>query len=218
MKRLALSLVIVLGRPAIAPAQADNALKAFTEGIVPETMVSVAIHPPAAGVICSQHSVHTGDPVFLGDAAGIDCTVIRRTGGASGRFPRAYERDGVANNDWYGWNAAVLAPFEGTVEDVHVNPVTNEPGAAGKGPASYVVFRRADGIRVVYGHVTAPTVAPGDRVTAGQVVARIGNNGFAWFPHLHLGAWRGREAAQIIIDPRALGTLEERQRAAGENP
>jgi hypothetical protein len=206
----ATALLVVLARPTAAFAQQADA-PPFSEGMAPAAIAPVAIYPPADDVVCRPHAVHEGDPVILGDAAGMDCTVTRNDAGATGHFPRAYLRDGAANEDWYGWGAALYAPFDGVVEEVRDNPVTNRPGERGDGPAGAIVFRRADGVRVVYGHAASATVRSGDRVTAGQAVARIGNNGFAWFPHVHVGAWKGREAVQPVIDPRGLAA---RQRAA----
>lgn len=205
------SVVLAVAWPAAACAQAAGDGGAFTEGVVPDAFATVAIHPPASGVTCSQHAVHAGDPIILGDAAGIDCHVVRYLDGPGGHFPRVYQTDGGANDDWYAWGAEVFAPFDGVVEAIQLNPVTNPPGIRGEPPASYVTFRREDGVRVIYAHIADPGVAPGDSVTAGQVVARIGNNGFSWFPHLHLGAWRGREPVLIVLDPRLAGELEERE-------
>jgi murein DD-endopeptidase MepM/ murein hydrolase activator NlpD len=210
VRRTLTVLALTPGWAAAGYAQAGADARPFTEGLAPAVIAPVRIHPPAGDLTCTQHAIHAGDPVFLGDAAGIDCIVVRRAGGPA-RFPRFHEQDGQANEDWYGWGAPVFAPFTGVVEEVHVNPVTNHPGAPGDGPASFMTFRAPDGTRVLYGHVTAPTVSSGDRVTAGQAVARIGNNGFAWYPHIHVGAWKGHDVLQVLLDPRSVGALEERQ-------
>lgn len=205
------ALVLMLVQPRSSPAQAAADTAAFVEGVAPEVLATVAIHPPAGALTCSQHSLHAGDPVILGDAAGIDCKVVRHVEGPGGRLPRFYRTDGRTNDDWYAWGAEVFAPFDGVVEAMHVNPVTNTPGTHGEGRATGIVFRRDDGTRVSYGHVAQPLVAVGDRVTAGQVVGRVGNNGFSWFPHLHVGAWKGREPLLIVLDPRAQAALVERE-------
>ena len=122
--------------------------------------------------------------------------------------PRSsHRRTDPDNADWYGWRTEVHAPFDGTVVTVDINPVTNTPGKQGKPPASGMIFRRADGTYVVYAHIMEPRVKPGDHVVAGQVVALVGNNGFARNPHTHIGAWRGRKALQIRWDAAAMGKV-----------
>ena len=92
-----------------------------------------------------------------------------------------------------------------------MNPMTNEPGEVGDAPASSITFVRSDGSRVLYAHIQDPEVEPGDPVRAGQPVAKVGNNGVAWMPHTHVGAWRGDEALQIRFDLNAMGELASRR-------
>lgn len=160
--------------------------------------------------LCSEH--YEGQIDYAGDALGTDCLV---TGGVDGRsgFSRLYRTDGRANADWYGWGADVLAPFDGIVEGVYANPNVNEPGTMGRPPAGMIRFRRDDGTLVVYGHVADIAVQAGDRVRAGQPVARVGNNGMSRSPHIHVGAYRGDLPLQIRWDLRAMARL---QGGAGE--
>lgn len=188
---------------------------AFTRGTVPDTIAAVVIHPiVSAPFSCVEHAVHVENPVILGDASGADCTVLRydMTQRAGRRPPRHYENDGARNEDWFGWGETLLAPFDGVIEEIIINPVTNEPGTPGKPPASSIVFARSDGIKVVYGHVKDVTVKQGDTVTAGQPVAAVGNNGFGYMPHTHLGAWMGSEPLQIRFDLKAMARLEAARR------
>ena len=144
--------------------------------------------------------------LYLGDALGTDCTVFDSLRGGqdpAGWFAKAYRTDGKTNEDWYGWQQPVLAPFDGTVLEVHLNPVTNAPGDPNPKPASRIVFVRTDGTHVMYGHVNDVRVRKGERVRAGQPVARVGNNGYARAPHIHIGAWRGKTPLQIRFDLRS---------------
>jgi len=153
--------------------------------------------------LCRDHP--EGDGGGLGDAFGDDCMVM---GGLdAGGYPRLFRTDGKTNADWYGWGAAVLAPFDGVVRQVRVNPEVNRPGVTGSSPASQIVFERNDGLIVAYAHIASPRVRAGDRVTAGQVVAVDGNNGASEAPHVHVGAFRGRVPFQIRWDQRAEGQL-----------
>jgi murein DD-endopeptidase MepM/ murein hydrolase activator NlpD len=152
--------------------------------------------------VCMEHP--QGQLHGLGDALGSDCLIPQLNAGPHGRFPRFYARDGRRNEDWAGWNASVLAPFDGVVDSVHVNPVSNEPGIIGKERATVVVFRRADGVRVLFAHLQRVSVQQGDSVRAGDTVAQVGNNGPAWFPHTHIGAWKGKDPLQIRFDLEAM--------------
>jgi hypothetical protein len=141
---------------------------------------------------------------YLGNALGCDCMVVRfRDGRIS-----LHDGDGTRNEHWHGWQADVLAPFDGVVESVHVCPATNAPGHPSQGQPGSIVFVRDDGIRVLYGHVDQLEVQPGDMVIAGQRVARAGNNGYSWYPHIHVGAWLNEAPLQIRFDLRALGRLQ----------
>jgi murein DD-endopeptidase MepM/ murein hydrolase activator NlpD len=156
--------------------------------------------------VCAEH--HSGQIPFAGDALGSDCMV---SGGVEGRdgFSRLYRTDGRTNEDWYGWNAEVLAPTDGVIVGLLAKPEVNVPGTLGRPPAGMLQIRRDDGIIVGIGHVTNARVKIGDRVTAGQVVAVVGNNGMARNPHLHIGAWResNAEPLQIRWDLRAMARL-----------
>jgi murein DD-endopeptidase MepM/ murein hydrolase activator NlpD len=166
--------------------------------------------------MCAEHA--EGELEFPGDALGTDCVV---TGGIDPRRPEGYSRmyrsDGRSNEDWYGWGADVLAPFDGEVVRVMANDVVNEPGRFGTPPAAMLAFRRDDGVIVLYGHVADVQVAVGERVRAGQVVAKVGNNGMSRNPHIHVGALRGDTPLQIRWDLRAMGELRRReQNVAGD--
>lgn len=178
----------------------------------------VTIHPPvAAPYQCSEHPLGAED--HAGDALGSDCVVVRRDGGPDGRFVSFYTGDGTRNEDWHSWNETLLAPFDGVVTFVSINPNTTVPGVWGEGRSSVVGFKRSGGdpgappVQVGYVHVQDVLVAEGDTVTAGQPVARIGNNGSSWHPHVHIGAFRGELFSddavplQIRMDLEALGRL-----------
>lgn len=155
-----------------------------------------------AGYACSEHAA--GSLPALGDDLGQDCTIQKPVVSDGRGFMRAYRGEGLDNDDWYGWNQDVLSPCDCTVVRTHENPVTNVPGITGQPPASFVLLRAADDTFFVLAHVQAIGVAPGETLKAGQVIARVGNNGFARAPHIHIGAWRGRDALQIRWDQKAM--------------
>jgi hypothetical protein len=194
-------LVAILALMSAAAAQAATRSNADTAAAIE----AVSIHRLFAGYFtCSEH--YAGELAYLGDDLGSDCMVMSALAPGdddAGWFARLYRSDGRRNEDWYGWEQPVLAPFDGKVEEVHINPVTNAPGTLNPKPASRIVFSRADGTRVMYGHLADIAVTKGEQVRAGQQVARVGNNGYARAPHIHVGAWRGKTPLQVRFDLRS---------------
>ncbi len=160
---------------------------------------TVLAHPPFAEYyLCGEH--RKGELPYLGDDLGTDCVVHRLIEVEGRTWARAYSGDGMRNEDWYGWQAQLLAPCECTVVKLRLNPDTNQPGMLGKPPASSITFERVDGVRILLAHVQDVSVKEGERVAYGQPVARVGNNGYGRSPHVHVGAWKGETALQIRWD------------------
>ena len=180
----------------------------------PGEIEAVMIAPPFRGMfVCGEHPA--GEPTVVGDALGTDCQVIDREDQG---FRRFYRTDGKQNADWYSWGADVLAPFDGVVTGLFANPRVNAPGTKGRQPAGMLQVRRADGVTVLYAHLTDFTVSVGDRVTTGQVVAKVGNNGPSYAPHVHAGAYRGLVPLQIRWDQRAMRQASRPPAAATPAP
>lgn len=154
--------------------------------------------------LCVEHALELE---YAGDAMGLDCLLpggveINRDG-----FLKLYRTDGKTNADWYGWHAAILAPFDGTVVYVQPEGTENVPGILGPPSAAGAIrFRNDEGVIVTYAHVAKISVKAGDKVTAGQVVAKLGNNGQTRAPGLHIGAYREADVVplQIRWDLRAI--------------
>jgi hypothetical protein len=186
----AVPLVFVSGAGA---ADAQPAIEAVTLHRVFEELYS-----------CTDH--FEGEFTTLGDARGTDCVVqggLPDAGLDQKGFARPFRDNGLRNEDWYGWNVRVLAPCDGVVEHVHVNSIVNRPGEMGTGPASHIVVRRADGMRVMLAHLQDIQVREGDTVRAGEFIARVGNNGYSRNPHVHVAAWKDDAAYQIRWDLRS---------------
>lgn len=70
------------------------------------------------------------------------------------------------------------------------------------GPASgfglWVVLRHPDGTSTVYGHINRSFVTVGQRVSAGEQIAEVGNRGQSTGPHLHFEVW---DAAKNKVNP-----------------
>jgi len=157
---------------------------------------------------CTEH--YAGQFGSLGDALGTDCH-IQELATVEGRaWLRSYRTNGATNEDWYGWKREVLAPMDGKVTKVNANPKVNEPGVMGSGVASYVVLAAEDGTMVLLAHIDDVKVKVGDKVSRGQTVAAVGNNGQSRHPHIHVGAWKNNQPLQIRFDQTALAAAYEK--------
>ena len=206
----AIALAAILTPPTPGPAPTPIAVQS-------DTIEAISIHPPVAALFqCSEHPLGAEDHVP--DALGADCVVVRRDGGPDGNLLSLYAGDGTRNEDWHSWREPLLAPFDGVVIGVQINPETTLPGVMGSGRSSAIGFQLlVDGaptdIHVVYVHVREVTVSQGDTVRAGDPVARIGNNGWSFHPHVHVGAFRGELMSddavplQVRMDLAAMGRV-----------
>ena len=166
----------------------------------------VLIHPPYNGFYVSQE--HQDYSIRgLGDQLGVDVMMVEQAGGPHKKLTVTYKNDGSRNEDFYGWDQPVLAPFDGIVGDVNHSSEINKPGIMGKEKPGRIVFLRSDGVRVVYAHLQEIQVKTGDKIKSGQVVGKVGNNGYSWAPHVHIGAWKDSVPLQIRFDLEAMGRL-----------
>lgn len=181
------------------------------------TIDAITVHPPvAARFQCSEHALGAEDHVP--DALAADCVVVRRNAGPDGNLLSLYSGDGTRNEDWHSWREPLLAPFDGVVAGFQINPESTVPGVRGEGRSSAILFRQlVDGaptdVHFAYVHVREVIVSQGDTVQAGQPVARIGNNGSSFHPHVHVGAFRGDMMSgdavplQVRMDLEAMGRI-----------
>lgn len=158
---------------------------------------SVFIHPVIDGeLVTSEHEYR--EQLRLGDQLGRDFSIIEITDDG---IVRRFETDGKTNEDWYGWRADVLAPMDGEVTRVQAPDTVNTPGVMNRdADPGLIFFENNNGVTVIYAHVREITVKEGDRVEAGEVVAKVGNNGNSRNPHVHVGAWKGDTPLQIQVD------------------
>lgn len=107
---------------------------------------------------------------------------------------RTYRGDISENRDYLAYGAEVLAVADATVVSV-VSTLRDEPpqiapttlGLEQLG-GNYVILDIGGGAYVFLAHLIpgSATVRPGDRVTRGQVIGRLGNSGNTTEPHLHV--------------------------------
>lgn len=67
--------------------------------------------------------------------------------------------------------------------------------------ANHVMIFHADGTYAIYAHILqgSVTVDPGDRVSAGQRIARSGSSGFSTGPHLHFALLRNSNSKLVSV-------------------
>ncbi len=98
--------------------------------------------------------------------------------------------DGARIEDFYGWDAEVLAPVDGEVVAVIDGLADNPLGASDtENPAgNHVVIRAAPDQYVFIAHLQrgSTRVATGTRVTRGKLLGLCGNSGNTSFPHIHM--------------------------------
>lgn len=92
------------------------------------------------------------------------------------------------------WRSQVVAVADGVVVEHWPPPDGYWSGHPVLG--GMVVLEHNNGLRTVYGHLSYTRVHTGHRVTAGQVIGRIGNTGRSNGPHLHLEV-RGSDGATL---------------------
>jgi hypothetical protein len=144
-------------------------------------MLNVA---PAADISQFQDILHHGQQ-FAADLAAQEAAKLRPlfVKFASGTFTSGYgSRWGVLHP-----GVDIAAPIGTPIYAVMDGTVIDAGPASGFG--MWVRLRHDDGTVTVYGHVNTTTVSVGQRVTAGDQIATVGNRGFSTGPHCHFEVW-----------------------------
>ncbi|MDZ7658362.1 M23 family metallopeptidase [Fodinibius sp.] len=138
------------------------------------------------------------DHLGLGDQLARDFIAITAT---ENGILQAFKNDGKENKDYIGWRKNVLAPVSGTVTLVNHPKITNTPGKMNRDAEPGRIFiENNDSTKVILVHVREIKVEEGEQVDAGDVVAKVGNNGISTGPHIHVGAWKDDTPLQIQVD------------------
>lgn len=107
------------------------------------------------------------------------------------RDGKSFHGDGKKVTDYYCYGLPVLAPADGVVQatfDGDPDMPVGELGGGTNAGGNQVVLQVAPHEFVWICHLQRGSLAvkPGDRVTAGQVLARVGNSGNTSEPHIHI--------------------------------
>ena len=132
----------------------------------------------------------------------IDTQICARISqGFNGSFSHTSEQSRFAIDIALPVGSAILAAREGTVvavkDDYHMGGV-NEYFLD---KANYVSVIHADGTFAFYGHILLGTAAvkPGDKVSAGTLLAKSGSSGFSSGPHLHFVIQKSKGFAKTSV-------------------
>lgn len=168
----------------------------------------IKIHAPFNETYsCIEH--WDGQLKGLGDALGTDCIIKGWYKDDKRLFLKSFRNQGFENKDWYGFKKDVLAPCDCKVTNVYINQITNKPGIMTPGRASSITFITKDNTHILLAHVREVNVSEGDIVKSGQVVAKVGNNGYSRNPHIHIGAWDSESnPLQIQFDQKTINTTK----------
>ncbi|SFT61207.1 Murein DD-endopeptidase MepM and murein hydrolase activator NlpD, contain LysM domain [Geodermatophilus amargosae] len=123
------------------------------------------------------------------------------SGGSGYVKPTSGRTSSCFGNRWGLLHAGVdIAAPIGTPIYAATSGVVQRTGpATGFGTAVYI--RGDDGAITVYGHVNAEYVEKGERVTAGELIAEVGNRGQSTGPHLHFEVHPGGVMYGGQVDP-----------------
>lgn len=129
------------------------------------------------------------DPKYMVTASGFGNRVAPTAGATSWH-------DGVdfSGADIHG--KPIYAPADGVVDQA----------GPSSGYGNWVILNHninGQKVSTLYGHIDNGhvRVKPGQRVTAGQHIADVGNSGFSTGPHLHFGVYPGGWKPQAGVDP-----------------
>lgn len=178
----------------------------------PELEVSSAvpttIAPPVRGAdwlntnsCCAPRSPHRQTRVAVGGVS-IATPETFAVDWVQTRAGKLFDGDGGRVEDWPAYGKDLFAVADGVVAavvDDYPNQTPLQAASGLRGPDDYsgnhVSIEIAPGIWAIYAHAQpgSITVQPGDRVTEGQVIGKLGNSGNTSGPHLHFQLADGPE-------------------------
>jgi murein DD-endopeptidase MepM/ murein hydrolase activator NlpD len=134
--------------------------------------------------------------------------------------PRRPGQPGVRNEDYPAWGQPVVAPADGLVVVAEDGVPDNQPNRAVGGNlyGNHIVLEHGDGEYSLLAHLQRGSVVvkPGQRVTQGERLARVGSSGMSTEPHLHYQLmdgpdWRTAHGLPVVFrDLRRNGAVVER--------
>lgn len=95
---------------------------------------------------------------------------------------------GIITQSLHGFNGVDIGAPTGA--DIYASAagtviIAKNDGAWNGGYGSYIVIAHDNGTQTLYGHASKVFVSPGDSVTSGELIGKVGRTGEATGPHLH---------------------------------
>ncbi len=173
-------IVTLLARDS-ADRSAIRAFKPLVDTRKPETV----LHPPFAGRWKAQDDPTGHHQTMVFGIYAFDFVRVDPKGNFNDGSIRSLDH-------FYSYDQPILAAADGVVYEVvdHFNDLPpNVPGRFDE--ANSVVIQHTEREYTNYGHIRkgSAKVKKGDKVVRGQEIARVGNSGFAGFPHLHFAVY-----------------------------
>jgi murein DD-endopeptidase MepM/ murein hydrolase activator NlpD len=170
-----------------------------------QSMLATATRPPVSptsgsatsGAVSAGSVVSGGSATGVRFAAALDAAVAGAgasgwTAPAQGRVTSEFGPRWGTEHEGIDIGAGSGAPVRAAADGV----VRRASWYGGYGNA--VVIDHGGGVQTLYGHNSSLDVRPGQRVSAGQVIAKVGSTGDSTGPHLHFEV----EVDGKKVDPR----------------
>jgi len=154
----------------------------------------LAANGPANNDFHHRHTVFAkGNEYYLGERFAVDWMKLSENGSG-------FRGEGQQNEDFPSYGEDILAVADAVVVDIIDGIPDNIPFAA---PiieiteetvgGNLVLLEIDEGIFVLYAHFIPDTITvlPGEKVTTGQVLGKLGNSGNSDVPHLHFQVSNG---------------------------
>jgi hypothetical protein len=113
-----------------------------------------------------------------------------------------YKSDGSQNEDYYAFDKTVLAPADGEVIKLINDVKDNQPGEMNPAQltGNTVIIKTDQDEYLLLAHLRqgSITVTEGERIYAGQAVAKVGNSGDSPEPHLHMQLMNAADMVNAI--------------------
>ena len=163
--------------------------RAVATAAVPATMILLPVPALAEGGYPTHqsHSSWTYNEEHRADYNGNDDDA--QNFGGSAKLPVVGRITSPFGPRWGKFHYGIdIAAKKGTPIVAVAGGTVEESGPA-TGFGMWIVLRHFDGTASVYGHINRSFVEEGDRVSAGEKIAEVGNRGDSTGPHLHLEIW-----------------------------
>ncbi len=115
----------------------------------------------------------------------------------SSKFGKRTLKGKVSNHTGIDLAAPCGTDVKAAADGVVIKTVENSKNCSSCGYGSYVIIEHKNGIRTLYGHLSAVRVKEGQKVNAGDIIGAVGDTGHSFGCHLHFEV----RANEEFVDP-----------------